>query len=767
MAATLNRQRASGSGAQGGGAGYVIENSLRFNSADSTKTGHTTNETGSTTTGTISVWVKRCQLGVAQYLFDVDNTSEHLTFNASDQLQFAFRGGAKSIVTTQVFRDPTAWYHIVIRIDTTLAEANRLRMYINGVQITNFVTEAQPTSSEAFLAFLTNGSLHQWGSYTSGGGKLNAYLANAIIIGGTGYGPDSFGEYDSNGNWVPIDPSGLTFGTNGSWLDFAIAPGTGNGAGNDVSGNDNHFTDSGLAAADQVSDSPTDDADNDVGNACTWNPIFANGTHTNALTFSDGNLTLGTAYDSAVGTIAPTEGKYYFEFNVNDTWGGNTKVGVVSLDDYVFSQAPANIRGEVAYHADDGNKSIDGTESSYGNSSSVASGEYIGVALDLDNGAIWFNDNGTWVDGDGTDSSDTIKAEIEAGTTDSSASAGLTAGQAYTIFFWSGTTGDSATFISGAGLSFNGTAPAGFKALNTANLPAPAVKDPSEGFVIVEDAEANIAATLATARSGWTDYIDFIKDKSSTDSWIVRFSDDSTNHMKFDTNAATATFPTLSGSNVHVGYSLRVGAAYGVFTDSVSHTNGTDTDTAHGLGSNNKWCLAKLESTTGSWYHKHPANSASKNNTIDVSGAEGTTFYVDVDGTNVTIQSAAPTGTYRVWVLEETSGLISLPQYTGNGSADGPYVSFGHTPHWLWRWGISVADNYYTNNAVTSPYNQTNHRFILDVAQAAGTDADIDILAGGYKVRQTTPNTSGTVYGCISFGSRPFGGEGVSQARSR
>ena len=324
----------------------------------------------------------------------------------------------------------------------------------------------------------------------------------------------------------------------------------------------------------------------------------------------------------------------------------------------------------------------------------------------------------------------------------------------------------SCDFYFGAN-GFNHTPPTGFSPWNTSALPAPAVKDPSEGFVIVEDAEDNIAATLATARSGWTDYIDFIKDKSSSDSWIVRFSDDSTNHMKFDTNAAASTFPTLSGSNVHVGYSLRVGAAYGVFTDSVSHTNGTDTDTAHGLGSNNKWCLAKLESTTGSWYHKHPANSASKNNTIDVSGAEGTTFYVDVDGTNVTIQSAAPTGTYRVWVLEETSGLISLPQYTGNGSADGPYVSFGHTPHWLWRWGISVADNYYTNNAVTSPYNQTNHRFILDVAQAAGTDADIDILAGGYKVRQTTPNTSGTVYGCISFGSRPFGGLGVSQARSR
>ena len=202
-----------------GGTGYVIPQSCRFNDDDSAKLTFTPASTGSTTTGTLSVWVKRCNLGTEQIILDADNTSDTLFFNTSDKLVAYFAGGAKTLVTTQVFRDPAAWYHIVYRVDTTAGSADRLRLYVNGERITAFDTETQPTASQTFSGFFKNAKVHTIGTRTVAK-PLDAYLAEFVLIDGISSGPDSFGKFDVTGNWVPIDVSELTFGTNGAWLDF-------------------------------------------------------------------------------------------------------------------------------------------------------------------------------------------------------------------------------------------------------------------------------------------------------------------------------------------------------------------------------------------------------------------------------------------------------------------------------------------------------------------------------------------------------------------
>ena len=322
--------------------------------------------------------------------------------------------------------------------------------------------------------------------------------------------------------------------------------------------------------------------------------------------------------------------------------------------------------------------------------------------------------------------------------------------------------------------AFTDTPTSGFVALNTANLPAPTITRPQNAFQAVIDTDTLIEAALAAARTGWTDYIDIYKNRDVSTEWYVRFSDDSGNYMSFDGEAVAKTNVSLGAlGDAYVGYSIRVGASYGLYTADVSHTTATDTITAHGLTSDGGFMgvvkrSADASSTGGSWYVDHPALSGSYNILFDTNAAEqNATVYSDVDATNITISKDAPTGTYRLIVWAEKHGLISLQGYTGNGSADGPMVYHGGRPLLCVTKRISGSTGqWFAVDRERSPINQIADFLTIDSPDAETTahaSVRSDYLAVGAKIRGNNVqiNTASAPYLTLTYLDAAVGGTGI------
>ena len=246
-------------GQAGADTGYVIERSLRFNSADSAYLSRTPGSAGNRKTFTVSCWVKRSVLGTTQYIWEggsPDGTTTRLAlrFNSSDNINILNLGVLRT--TTQVFRDPSAWYHIVVAIDTTQATgADRIKLYVNGSQITSFSSSSDPTQN-ADTGWNMAASHSIGYTHIDSGNYGNFYLADFHNIDGQALDPTSFGEFDENGIWQPIAYSG-SYGTNGFHLDFADNS-TAAALGTDTSGNGNTWTVNNITAAEyRVIDAPT------------------------------------------------------------------------------------------------------------------------------------------------------------------------------------------------------------------------------------------------------------------------------------------------------------------------------------------------------------------------------------------------------------------------------------------------------------------------------------------------------------------------------
>ena len=390
--------------------GFDVDNSVRFNDGDSAYM-HKTAAAGNRRTFTFSTWFKRGQLGTNQQLFNSYSAANAGGF-AYMQLEAIESGvvgdrislevyGTILLKTTQVLRDPSSWYHLVIAVDTTSGTANnRCRMYLNGTEITNFVTRNNPDQNFDF-AFNQNNIDMYLGSNNYGGNKGNyfdGYMAEVVWIDGTQYAASDFGEFDEDSNiWKPIDVSGLTFGTNGFYLDFKAS---GN-LGNDANGGTD-LTEVNLAATDQSTDTCTN-------NFATLNPLHSIGA---ASELSQGNLEYDPAgHHRIISTIAPTSGKWYAEVKGIDN-PDKFNAGVAhypmpangSASSFAFGQG---VNADVGRFANDFGVKANGD---YGNSNSYSSymaslesenNNIVGIYLDLDNYKIYFSKNGTLVSSTG------------------------------------------------------------------------------------------------------------------------------------------------------------------------------------------------------------------------------------------------------------------------------------------------------------------------------------------------------------------------------
>ena len=372
--------------------GFEVANSCRFNRGDSPYLHKTPGSAGNRRTFTFSTWVKKSNTTDKQHIFGVeggnsDTTWCRLLFSGSETLNFEMY--LDEVNTTRVFRDPSAWLNIVLAVDTTQGTAsNRVKIYINGVQETSFSSSTYPDEDQDLG--INNTVAHNIGRAGADVHNFDGYMAETVFIDGLQLTPSSFGEFDEDSPtiWKPIDVSGLTFGTNGFYLDFEDSA----NLGNDANGGTD-LTEVNLAATDQCTDSPTN-------SFCTFNSIATTNSVGDDLTFSEGNCkitnTSDGAWHPAIGNIGATNGKWYAEFKVS-TIGGASKYGIIDVTQYLDNVNFASTGRAYSYEYNSGDAYNNGNyDADYGDS--FTTDDIISVAMDLDNMKLYFAKNGAWQD---------------------------------------------------------------------------------------------------------------------------------------------------------------------------------------------------------------------------------------------------------------------------------------------------------------------------------------------------------------------------------
>jgi hypothetical protein len=380
--------------------GYEVANSLRFNYDSSDYLNKTLGTATNRKIFTISMWVKRSELyGVnseTKYLMSAGNnasTNIDEFYFRHDTLDFSGYESSTTefqLRTNQLFRDVSSWYHIVVAYDSTQGTAsNRIKMYANGSQITSFSTETYPDQNHEPL--FNSNIAHEIGRNTDAR-YFDGYITEVVFIDGQALDPTSFGEFDEDSPniWKPKNVSGLTFGTNGFYLDFENA----SSLGADVSGNSNNFTVNNLASIDQSTDTCTN-------NFATMNPIAP----ANISSASDGNLKIlqSSSGGSVISTFGFSNGKWYWEVKLDSQVNYTQLAGVIKE-----SKMESALLTSFNVGANDGGwgyflqGNTDNGKAFHNNSASsvyttMSAGNILSIAVDSDNGKIYFAVNGTYV----------------------------------------------------------------------------------------------------------------------------------------------------------------------------------------------------------------------------------------------------------------------------------------------------------------------------------------------------------------------------------
>ena len=374
---------------------YEISNSLRFNNNDSPRLTFTPSSAGNRRTFTLSVWFKLSVYSTGErVLLAADdgtggnNNFDYIAINGNDKIFVYNYEGSQgyNLISTQLLRDPSAWYHLVVAFDTTDGTAgNRIKVYLNGNQVTNFDTEAYP--SQNFQTRINNNNAQRISSYPDQDASyFDGYMCEYHLVDGSQLAPTSFGEFDDNGVWIPKRYTG-SHGTNGFYLEFKQTGTSQNssGIGADTSGNDNHWAVTNLAATDVTEDTCTN-------NFATMNPLAVNASGT--ATFSEGNCQVATVVSGSMGGYCnihfPSSGKWYCEAKITTSSPSNAYIGVVGYD---ASDSNTFTNGDSTFYYGNGQKYVNNSTSSYG--TAWSQNDIIGMAVNVDDNEITFYLNGS------------------------------------------------------------------------------------------------------------------------------------------------------------------------------------------------------------------------------------------------------------------------------------------------------------------------------------------------------------------------------------
>jgi hypothetical protein len=774
-------------------AGYNLTNSLRFRASVGAFLNRTPASAGNQKVWTWSAWIKRGSLTSPQWLFAGGVVATDYTLirfgsggGSNDNLEYV-RVVSSAIdaqkISTAVYRDPSAWYHIVVTEDAVNSVA---RVYVNGTEIT-YSTNDNPSNVNGAINAAV---IHNMGRYTGVAiQQFDGYMDEINFIDGQALTPSSFGAFSSTtGVWQPIKYAG-TYGTNGFYLPFidnsALTTSSNVGLGRDYSGNGNFWVTNNISITagvtyDSMTDVPT------LTNATTANYCVLNQLNRfSSTSISNANLTFtssAAAWQSAASTMAVSSGKWYWEITCGTTSANGTVIGI-SNPRTNFNNINTYIGEAVdsySYYSATGQKINNAAGAAYG--AAFTTNDIIGVALDLDVGTLVF-----------------YKNNVSQGT----AYSGLTGSFCPSVGIF-----DSGRFIDAnfGQRPFTYTPPTGFNRLNTFNLPTPTI-----GASASTLANKNFDATTYTGNNGTQSVTNsgsmqpdlvWVKNRSAT---AFHYLTDSvrganlqlySNSTVAETSNSTAITGFTStgftlGNNTDVnGVDNYVGWQWRANGAAVTNTAGTQTSqvsantsagfsiatfttpasgnftVGHGLGVAPSMYIIKRRGNTSSWgvWHQNLAS--------------GTTYLLldstAAQVTDATVFSASPTSTVlnlgSAWTglgavtsvaycFSQIAGYSAFGLYTGNGSATGPFIYTGFRPKFIMIKQTSSAGNDW--QMLDSSRNTFNPLggFLQANTSAAESSADaILFLSNGFSCINTAAslNSSGSTYIYMAFAESPF-----------
>lgn len=799
-----------------GPSGYNISRSVRLRSSASAYLNRTNWSSPNLQKYTWSSWVKR---GVLTSTFTIfggyDGSSANasrLYFNSSDQLAFDFGGAAANTVsTTAVYRDPSAWYHIVLAIDTTQATAaNRVLLYVNGVVISSFSSASYPSQNANGQIWLANQAVIG----QRGGNYFDGYLTEINYIDGQALTPSSFGSTNATtGVWQPAKYTG-TYGTNGFYLNFSDnSAATAAAIGKDYSGNGNNWTPNNISVTagttyDSMVDVPTPYADggNGRGNYSVLNPLDRNGTYGSV---TDGNLTqsVSTANHAVVfNSMAMPSGKTYLEVTSGTTTSATPLLIAFGLATQSASRTGYGNTNTWSIKCIDVRTLWNGASSSSNFGGAFTSGTTLQLAYDSATGYMWIGDGTNWYNSTGG-----TTGSPSAGTNPS-----FTISTTESLFFFMDCYAGSGTVTAYANFGqrpFTYTPPTGFKALNTYNLPASTITNGGKYMAASLYTGNGTTVTVTNTTNGTSFLPDFVWVKSRNAAISHGLFDSNRGLSKaLYSNATNAEFNYGTGSTSEVyalnsnGFSV---GSYGNFNangttyvgwqwqagqgSTSSNTNGSITSTVsvnatagfsvvtytgtganatvgHGLGVAPAMMICKIRNSvsTENWYVWHQSIS-------------GSTPYIYLNLTNAAVTgdstrwTAAPTstlinlgsnsacngntGTYVTYCWAQIAGFSKFGSYTGNGSTDGPFVYCGFRPRWVMVKRTDAAGNdWYIIDTERNPYNAPTVALYADSSTAEVSSTWWDVTSNGFKLRNSAVsiNGSSSTYIFAAFAEVPF-----------
>ena len=780
--------------ASGGFYNGVATQSVRLDDGSSAYLSRTPSSAGNRKTWTWSAWVKRGNiLGADSGLFGADASGSSnesvIEFDGNDKLKVRI-DGSEHRITTQVFRDSSAWYHIVVVFDTTEATANnRMKIYLNGTQITSFATIAN-LSQNADATSFNNANIHTIGRWANTANfYFDGYMAEVNFVDGLALDASYFGE-TKNGVWIAKEYTG-SYGTNGFRLQFNQT-GTGSASsstiGADTSGNDNHWTSSGIVASDcSLLDSPEN-------NFATLNPLFATGV-TN--TFSEGNLKVATSSSGRPSIpstfVMPTgTGKWFFEARVSGNGGG---VGIMRTD------APYNndfYYGDYQWSVYD--HSIAHNGASVGSLTGSASyPEVYGLMLDTDTDTLKVYVGGSEVGSFSVDAGYDYYAISGDGSGAVSITSQFNFGQDST--FQGNETAGGNVDANGIG-DFSMTVPTGALALCTANLPEPTISPNADtqaddhfttitrngfgssggsitcnfqpDFVWEKTRSAASSHTLWDAVRGLPKAL---RSDSATaevnQTWLTSFN---SNGLTFGTNdygtsvtlvewlwkASNASSVTNTNGSITSNVSANTDAGFSI----VKYTGNGSGTIGHGLGVTPAFFLIKnLDVGTYNWNVWHKTFTGGQVIYLNLTNARNTdtnvwnntlptSTVISVD--NVEVNNSGDE--HIAYCFAEIEGYSKFGSYTGNGSADGTFVYTGFRPAWIMMKDASEANSWAIYDTKRDTFNLVDSLLQAHDLAAEATYGGIDYTANGFKFRSSVNalNKSSNNYIYMAFAENPF-----------
>ena len=791
-----------------------ISGSLRFRASASAWLNRTFGTPTLSTKWTYSGWFKLSSLtGTNKIIFDGGSPDTRLVLqdisNGPEQLVVG-NDTTTFLATSALYRDYSAWYHAVLAFDSSQGTAsNRLRLYINGSEVTAFATDNRSSISGAIG--INTATAHGIGKQPAGGvAYFDGYMAEVNFIDGQQLTPASFGQTSAiTGVWEPIKYTG-TYGNNGFYLSLSDT----SSIGKDFSGNGNNWTPNNISTSndstfDLMRDVPTQytpQGATDIGgtvrgNYATLNPIDA---YDNAPT--QGNLArigvghTGSPWSTCRGTMGVTSGKWYFEATLTGSSGSyqsNSMVGVMTAATSALNDAYGGSTSR-SYQANGG---LQG-DNSTGSVSSAVSGDVIMCAFDIDAGKVWFGKNGTWFNS-GVPASGTGNVF-----TSVPASPVVPAVHMY------GNTGDNnGWYLNFGQRPFAYTPPSGFKSLCTTNLPTPTIgattataagkyfnaviwtgtggtrsitgvgfqpdfvwaKARSQAYSnILFDSNRGVGKNLLTdttyaeatnEANGYISSFDadgFSSNFSAAANYY--FNESSTTYVAWNWNAGGSTVTNTAGS-ISAQVRANQTAGFSIVTYTGNGTSGATV--GHGLGVAPSMYIVKVRSTTESWITYHTSIGATNylalNLTQASSAATGAWNNTAPTSTVFSLGNASSTNgsgsTFVAYCFAQVAGYSAFGSYTGNGSSDGPFIYTGFKPRFVIIKRTDAVQQWWITDTARNPSNTCNLDLFANLANAEENNGyNLDLLSNGVKIRTSTNdrNASSGTYIYAAFAEHPF-----------